>query len=297
MALVSRTLVDEIEPIVENFLLPGGYKTSVVGHSLGGSVACGIGMLLRSRLGVRYPHILRDNGDIINVVACAPAPYVDIKAARQCSSFITCVVNNSDLVVRASTQNTIMGMHFLKTVRRSLEETDSWPRGVPSLIRFARALWSSEPFMTMVEVKRGMRLAHGAALGDGVDNLYVPGKVLHMYDLWDATNGRKGKQIVMTDGMSTALQMLEFDDRCQFVKDHMIGPYVREIQQLAAGGSEKKAMKKDDHLEVIKGTHEIPESTTTRTSSLPSELNVIAAISKRKSGIFLGRVGSCIGTC
>jgi len=66
-----------------------------------------------------------------------------------------------------------MGMHFLKTVRRSLEETDSWPRGVPPLIRFARALWSSEPFMTMVEVKSGMRLAHGAALGDGVDNLNV----------------------------------------------------------------------------------------------------------------------------
>mmetsp|Transcript_19872 Transcript_19872/g.40882 ORF Transcript_19872/g.40882 Transcript_19872/m.40882 type:complete len:196 (-) Transcript_19872:347-934(-) len=173
MALVSRILVDEIEPIVENFFLPGGYKTSVVGHFLGGNVACGIGMLLGSRLGVRHPQILRDNGSIINGVACAPAPYVDINAARQCSSFITCVVNNSDLVVRASTQNTKMGMHFLKTIRRSLEETDSWPRGVPPLIRFARALWSSEPFMTMVEVKSGMRLAHGAALGDGVDNLNV----------------------------------------------------------------------------------------------------------------------------
>uniref|UniRef100_A0A0E0KS55 Uncharacterized protein n=1 Tax=Oryza punctata TaxID=4537 RepID=A0A0E0KS55_ORYPU len=67
-----------------------GYKIRVVGHSLGGSVATVLGMMLFGR----YPDV--------HVYAYGPLPCVDFVIAEACSQFVTTIVCNDEFSSRLS---------------------------------------------------------------------------------------------------------------------------------------------------------------------------------------------------
>uniref|UniRef100_A0A0E0PAV2 Uncharacterized protein n=1 Tax=Oryza rufipogon TaxID=4529 RepID=A0A0E0PAV2_ORYRU len=67
-----------------------GYKIRVVGHSLGGSVATVLGMMLFGR----YPNV--------HVYAYGPLPCVDFVIAEACSQFVTTIVCNDEFSSRLS---------------------------------------------------------------------------------------------------------------------------------------------------------------------------------------------------
>lgn len=167
---VAQCIADDIEPVVEELLIPRGYKVNIVGHSLGGSLACTAGILLRSRLAVRNQEILFDEGRMISVTAFAAAPFIGGAASNECKTFIRTLVNNSDLVPRLSTVNFTMVVYFLKGLRTRLEEKNMRPANLSTLTRFVRMVASGDPIMTMEEVNASMEEAYEEALEFGIDN-------------------------------------------------------------------------------------------------------------------------------
>jgi predicted lipase len=73
-------LFTKLEILVEELLLPTGYKLLITGHSLGAGVAALLGILLRSR----FPRLQLDsNGTtmMLRVVAFASPPILDCDSA------------------------------------------------------------------------------------------------------------------------------------------------------------------------------------------------------------------------
>ena len=108
----STKLLEELDVLVEELVLPASnYTITVTGHSLGASVAAILGILLRSRFSA-----LRKDASRLHVWAFASPPCVDLEVSLACQSFITTIVNNSDLIPRCSFPNLMIIMRVLERV-------------------------------------------------------------------------------------------------------------------------------------------------------------------------------------
>lgn len=70
------------------------YELRVLGHSLGGGVAALIAMLLRGTPELRQ----QLGGAAVTAVTFATPPVVTGDLAESCRGFVTCVVNQNDMV-------------------------------------------------------------------------------------------------------------------------------------------------------------------------------------------------------
>ena len=214
--LVARRIVDQIELLVRDFILPRGFNIIVVGHSLGGSLACTVAMILRSRLVRTYPKILTDGGDIVKVVAIASPPCVNEETAMVSKPFITTVVNNSDVIPRWSLDNLALTVVMLKLVTLKMYEHGGRRK-------FVKIMLSKKPIMTQEEMEAGLDVALSETKEGGTDHMCVAGEVVVMYDLWskpdytlaDKKKGAEKAQIaegiLLCDGMAKVLRYIEVD--------------------------------------------------------------------------------------
>jgi hypothetical protein len=249
ISLAAKRLADDVETLIEELLFPNGYRLIITGHSIGASVACLLGMVLRSRFGLKHPRLLKDDGSLIKVLAFACPPVLDHDAALACTSFTTTIVNNSDLIPRWSLSNILILMEYLKAVNKKLEEKRLRPKDFKSLVAFTRMLFwkrgSREPFMTIEEVRSTMLDAYAKVDLKDPDHLYVPGKVIHMYDLWSKegygqevnatnaegnTNRRVAERVHVSNGTSNVLRYIEIDSR--MTSDHYSDAYRKSIRDL-----------------------------------------------------------------
>jgi hypothetical protein len=177
-------LADDLEVWVEELLLPNKYRILITGHSLGAGVATLLGMLLRSR----SVHNLRnDNGDErLRVVAYASPPVVDYTTAVACRHFITTIVNNSDVIPRASLDNLVVLASLVHSITSRLESEKLAPRDFTSRVLFYKHLLRSKRMiMTVDELKDALIQAWKRVDIEGNPaHPVVPGTVYHMYDLW-----------------------------------------------------------------------------------------------------------------
>jgi hypothetical protein len=111
----SQRLVKDLLPLIQNLLLPSGYKLVVVGHSLGAGCATIVSLLLRATI-----PSLRDDPKKLKVWAFASPLVLDLKSALGCSSFVTTVVNNSDVVPRANIGPLVVMARLLRAVNKRL---------------------------------------------------------------------------------------------------------------------------------------------------------------------------------
>ena len=202
ISLAARRLADDVETMAAELLLPSDYKLVITGHSLGGSVAAVLGMVLRSRLGSQYPALLTDDGSMIQVFAFASPPVLDYHTALACAPFTTSIINNSDIIPRTSLANLSVLLEYMKVVNRKLKERGMSPDTPLGLINYMRMLVQKRiqpqtknatdkpnsnflaPIMTIEEIRTAMADAYDKVDLLDPDHLYVPGKVVHMYDLW-----------------------------------------------------------------------------------------------------------------
>jgi hypothetical protein len=262
--LSSQRLAADLEVLIEEFLLPVGYKIIVTGHSLGAGVAALVGVLLRAR----FPQLWEEGHDdtALKVVAFASPPILDCDSALGCAPFVTTVVNNADIIPRASLSNLIVLMEFLKTVNTKLEKTGEKPTNIFGVSQFMLNLSQRDDMvMSVDEVKVGMDQAFDSVELRNPDHLYLPGKVIQMYDLWSkqadekedpsidgdltlesdhpsgneimastdnstTTEGRTAEGAMITDGTSKVLRSIELDSR--FLSDHMAPGYRSSIRAL-----------------------------------------------------------------
>ena len=250
--LSAQRLAAKLEVAVEELFLPTGYKILVTGHSLGAGVAALLGVLLRAR----FPTLLADDsGTILRVMAFASPPVLDCDSALACEPFVTTVVNKSDIIPRASLSNLLVLMEFLKVLNEKLEKTGKKPTDVLGVSQFILGLTKkdSDMVMSMDEMTEGLSKVFEKVELRDPDHLYVPGKVMHMYDLWsktdydivedavedamgdeDADDKLKGVRTAegaqITDGTSKMLRTIDLDSR--FMLDHLAPAYRSSIRSL-----------------------------------------------------------------
>ena len=115
---------------------------------------------------------------------------------------------------------------FLKIVGTKLERKGLNPTDIESASAFVRMLTKGSDgqlLMSQDEIKNGLRQATQKVELRDPEHLFVAGKVLQMYDLWnkcDATAGvvgpsgtRTAERLRVADGTSSMLQYIEMDER------------------------------------------------------------------------------------
>ena len=262
----SQRLAEELLPIIKNLLLPSGYKIVVVGHSLGAGCAAILSILLRSSI-----PSLQESDDILKVYAFASPPVLDLDSAIGCSSFLTSVVNNCDVVPRANVSPLMATMSLLRAVNKRLREQKLDMSDFQSTIAFLNKVREGKDGgMLMNADEFAIELDNALERADvrDIDDLYVPGKVVVMYDLWDMEQqseldqqGKQGsianilqdwrrlvqganmhpkdgdlkhvsasKEAILCDGTCKVLRLIELDRR--LLDDHMVPNYRSSINNL-----------------------------------------------------------------
>jgi Lipase (class 3) len=235
----ARHVMEEIMPFLRDYLVECQYKVVFCGHSLGAGTAIVSAVLLRER----YPELFL-NDDFhkrIHVYAFAPPPVLDYDSAIAASSYCTSIVNNSDLVPRLSVSNLIVSMACLRKVQKKLVEHDLNPSCPASSVAFWNKIsqgTNGEPLMSLSEYNTTVDEAHREIAFRKPGHLFVPGRVLLVYNPWSSENtidddtdgssvngkGEKDWRCVETTGSSSVFQSLEVDGlRC--FTDHLTSSY------------------------------------------------------------------------
>lgn len=236
----SLNLAEDVQPLVEELLVPAGYRIRLIGHSLGAASAIMTAVLLRSRL----------NQLDLDVWAYAPVPLLNYEAAVACREFCTSIVNNADIMPRASLANLRSLLRFLELVNRRLEEKGLSPTGPKTMISLWQALQKgNETSMTPTEVLDGLRETVSEDELQDMDHLFVPGKVLVMYRKHDATvpSRKEDKDdddeeeleifesaAITSDGACQLLRQISFDST--LLSDHFPDAYEKTMMTMTSCG-------------------------------------------------------------
>jgi hypothetical protein len=144
-------------------------------------------------------------------------------------------------------------LEVVKTVNTKLEEKGLNPKDFSSTAAFVRMLTADKQganmIMTAEEVRTAMEDAFAKVELRDPDHLYVPGRVVHMYDLWNKQDSEKAKnsakegadqvavaevrpveRLYIGDGASNLLRYIEMDSR--MMTDHLAPGYRSSIKTL-----------------------------------------------------------------
>ncbi|KAG7345936.1 lipase class 3 [Nitzschia inconspicua] len=279
----TRRLADDLQPFVENLLLPQGYKIVVVGHSLGAAAAALLGVLLRSKI----PDL--QEGDTeegpsnkwMQIYAFASPPSLDLDNALNTMPFVTTVVNNCDIITRCNVSPLSATVDVLKVVNDKVESTKELQKKVKRNWKF----WKNDPKEAAEQVveedpegdippsqqllsdadelmKAVANATEAVTKNDDKDHLYVPGRVILMYDEWsqhsNETVDDKAKttdeapaeeeqyanhvadRAVVCNGTAQPLQYIEFDSR--LLEDHMTEDYKSSIRKVTSALQKNSTM-------------------------------------------------------
>lgn len=232
-------LVNTIQAFVKEHVVDDEYRLLLCGHSLGAGVASLAAVVLRSRLPVLADVKLNYK---MKVVAFAPPPILDHDSAIAASSHTTTIVNNSDVIPRSSLANLAIFLEFLREVSLRLQEKGLAPTDPLTAAAFIRKMTTEvstndDLLMSLEEVQTAMEKAHRCVELRNPDHLYVPGRVLIMFEKWGSIldgsdDGSQGTlQFVETDGSAALLRFLEID-ALRMLTDHGTASYSRSLEVL-----------------------------------------------------------------
>ncbi len=237
MLISSRRLTEDLQPLVENLLIPSGYDIKIVGHSLGAGCATILAIMLRSLL----PTLQASNPqgkERLEVWAFASPPVLDLDSARACESFVTTVVNNVDIIPRANISPLVVTTRLLRAVNRRLKEKNLDMSNFKSSIAFLNKLREGkdgEMLMAADEIMAELDSSLAKVELRDSDHLYVPGKAVVLYDLWELEEKKESQReeasdaekldiptaedAIISDGTCDVLRYIELDGR--MFDDHM----------------------------------------------------------------------------
>ncbi|KAL3770256.1 hypothetical protein ACHAWO_009570 [Cyclotella atomus] len=223
-------MADDIADTVENVFLPLGYKLLICGHSLGAGTACLLGMELRARIAA-----YRKNFTDLRVLAFATPAVLSFKASKECAPFITSVVNNSDLVPRASIGNLLVMNKLVLKVNERLDakghKLDTWA-ALRKYYEEEVAKVDDDLLFSAKELEDFFNETHCDPEVEGKDHLFVPGRCVVLWDKGENDNHEVGG--IVTDCEMKMLRQIELSST--MVTDHLCGSYrdnmVKLIQQL-----------------------------------------------------------------
>lgn len=188
---------------------------------------------------------MRKHTKDLKVLAFASPPILDYESAQSCADFVTTVVNKADVIPRASLANlAVLKTMLVESVRPKLKE-----RGIlPADYQSAKALLQymtkkvddesdeSDWIMTAQEAKHALSQALKKVPVKDKEHLYVPGKVLFMYQLWNNPEEKKAHGAQFMKPIDHVLRHLEID-LCM-VGDHLAPAYRETIRELLVSSDE-----------------------------------------------------------
>lgn len=255
----SKRLAKDLETFVKDLFIPLEYKLLLCGHSLGAGAASLTAVLLRSR----YPDLIER--DAVEVTAFASPPVLDHNSALASLSFITTIVNNSDIITRCSLANVEVLLKILSGIQEKLVEAGIDPVDYQSTKAFLYKLregTGGDILMTTEEGFEALGKAQADVAVDDPGHLYVPGRVLLMYGKWqdkvkfeeekkakEEAEKEKGTEeekeesptperptfCALTNGLTASLRLIEID--MDLVGDHLIASYQKRVNGFLNAGS------------------------------------------------------------
>lgn len=229
--LSSQRLIAELEEIIQEWVIPTGYKVILTGHSLGAGVAALVGILLRDRFASLD----------VKVWAFASPPIIDHDGALDCQSYVTTIVNNFDIIPRASLSNVVVLLEFLKYVEQKIEDSgQALPNDFVSATQYVYSVLTKkeETGLDAEEIIKGMEQGFEKVKLRDPDHLYVPGRVINMLNK-DIASGEGDSSPVETtttttaqvlSGTSKALRSIELES--SLLTDHLSPAYRSSLRSL-----------------------------------------------------------------
>lgn len=185
--------------------------------------------------------ILKPKVNNLEVVAFASPPILDYKSSLECRSFVTTVVNNTDIIPRASLANLgVLKAFLVESVRPRLAMRGILPADFSSMATLIQFLTNSAEadesdeskwIMTAEEAVDSLQSAFSKVPLEDEAHLYVPGRVLYMYSLFKKKgDGRKAHRVKILEPQSEYLRDLEME--LTMVSDHLSPSYRSSIRDL-----------------------------------------------------------------
>eukprot|EP00565_Helicotheca_tamesis_P004346 CAMPEP_0185741426 /NCGR_PEP_ID=MMETSP1171-20130828/38952_1 /TAXON_ID=374046 /ORGANISM="Helicotheca tamensis, Strain CCMP826" /LENGTH=491 /DNA_ID=CAMNT_0028413395 /DNA_START=91 /DNA_END=1566 /DNA_ORIENTATION=- len=241
-------MADETQQLIENLFIPCKYSILITGHSLGAGTACLLGLLLRTRI----PALRNELKDMLKVYAFAPPPVLNYDAALACAPFVTSVVNNSDVIPRMSLSNLVVLNRLLMKVNKRQEEKGLSPDDLKTALALAQDLMviDDELLLSCEELRDFYEETYKSEDMHGVDNLYVPGRVIVLFpkenekvkegeekenlevkESEDSGAAEKPFLAVVGDGGMKMLRCLELNST--LLTDHLADSYIGHLKAAA----------------------------------------------------------------
>jgi len=183
-----------------------------------------LGLELRSRIAA-----FRKNYTDLRVLAFASPPVLSYKASKACAPFVTTMVNNSDVIPRSSVSNIVVMSKLLVRVNAQLEakgmDFGSWA----SLMKFydEHTKINDDLLITEKELDDFFDETH-AAPEDDTESLFVPGRVVVMWDKGDNDDNEMGG--IVTDCGMKQLRQVELS--LTLASDHLVNGYRVNLKKL-----------------------------------------------------------------
>eukprot|EP00977_Amphora_coffeiformis_P009810 scaffold2256_cov166-Amphora_coffeaeformis.AAC.15 len=232
--LAATRLGDELLGMINNLFLPQDFRIILCGHSLGAGTSCLLGLYLRSRVPALKE--MMDNGQYrLRVMAFATPAVLNFDACVAAAPFCTSVVNNSDIVPRASVSNLVIMNQLLvevkgKTKGKYSEHIYKVAKNVKAFYRNLTDLIKVDDDLLMSPKEWDAFFDETHRTTEVAQNLYVPGKVICLYEKDDMNTSKAVKEYgaVVGDGGMKMLRQIEFTSI--MVSDHSCGCYFETIR-------------------------------------------------------------------
>mmetsp|Transcript_57512 Transcript_57512/g.130302 ORF Transcript_57512/g.130302 Transcript_57512/m.130302 type:complete len:436 (+) Transcript_57512:403-1710(+) len=216
MSVAAATVEDQVFYTLLHLFFPQGYSVVITGHSLGAGTAALLGLALRERLaedpraqssflGTSWAHR-------VQVRAFATPPVIDLATTRRCQGFITSVVNNRDVIPRASVSNMVSMITMVSEVDKDLRSSEFNPS-------------TYAPTREKVKQMAANVSAQAPQEKNAAEFLFVPGRVVYMYD----EKKRPGQACVLTDGNHWSLRTINFSR--SMITDHLAEQYRESLKR------------------------------------------------------------------
>ncbi|KAL7573477.1 hypothetical protein ACA910_013791 [Epithemia clementina (nom. ined.)] len=194
--LSAKQLAEDLRDLVEELIFPRGYHVKIVGHSLGGAAAAVLGLLLQSKIPALWTTTNHDDlssssslsSSKLQVYAFACPPILDYQTAKSTSSYITTIVNNADIIPRASLSNLLISLGTLQDVyQQMIQEGMDGTSIQSSIIALMTKLFNGTQGDLLMKIKDYLErldrpMTKMDRVVDNPNHLFLPGKVILLYN-------------------------------------------------------------------------------------------------------------------
>lgn len=240
--MAANRLVKDITPTVDCFVNKEGYKLHLVGHSLGASVACVAGTILRAQIRAL------DDPSRFHIWSYASPPCLNIEASNAMKPFLSSMVWNEDVIPTLGIPNYV----FTCQIMAHMDEMQREEHGIYHIPRalFVAAMtalgfnrWALQGKKQVELMNRA--LANARALHTerqikaAANDLCVPGNVVY---LWERRNMRQptGEVNGVIAPGNKLLHLQVVIPTKNSLKDHFLDQYEKGMEQLLEQMGEKK---------------------------------------------------------